>query len=934
MTYYLLTFTVHAAEGKGHGIGALDSDASALMSPVIAFPASDSSPASCHTPKCHNSDSYLSETSCEDLSVSTDKQDITEPTNAADFNRMSANMHSPDTDVLKGLKRFVKTPEVNEEHEAIEENLGLRHLMKTPRTDLLETTEIENDLGLEQLTKTPKPEVHRVVEENLGLQQLMKTPKLSTADDVGEKVGLMRLNKTPKESRSENPEVHYNGLKQLLKTPKSQSKEVEEHLGIKRLMRTPKRKDEGLGQVENQIGLKRLMQTPKEKLDKAVEIDGGFGLQRLLRSAKSKNPSFSSPHLDSLFYDMRERKTKGAEVTEKFGLKRLMATPKEESRRIAPKYSLDVGSLPGLFNLPKEEQQPVEDDMHLQEVFVENGLFDAGNDVTNQPKQESSVGDASVMEMEPVIRTSRRGRKIVSKEAPKPRSTRATRGKQTSIPALAEEGVVEVSQQSHIENKSGALDPPKATNEDEKDSRAGEEPMKRQTRRSRIPKNDCPNENSTEESDELLVDQKEDAEETLVGISTDLGQKRKTRRQRISTQTHSEYLCKPEEPEEKGTEAQPTAKKRTTRAVLRAQDELKVAEKVSDEAEINNDTAAVVDYSTRKEAEVIASEDDSASGVTLPKRSTRGSRRVATKNTSNQRRSTRSTKLEDVPPLPVEDALHDEPSNDKASVEDDIVEETFHKNTRSSRSRSKRKSIEQIVQEISGGQSKAAILERSKPDNNQSKNERKEVSMSEKKMRGKRRKVMADNVDETSANVGLVKGMVITPPRMKFPKTHLLPIPEEAGSQAVTPVVTIMETDAVEHSLPTRARSKRGRKIVKSSEEKDEPAAKRKSRRTDQDGVRLHSSEKNDCPISIEPTAKVSSRQTRSRQASSDAGVVVTSEPTKKKRQTRSASKEESSGAEISFEENKSTAKRTREGKSAAKPTEKSTRRSSRLRDC
>ena len=930
--HFLIIFVVHA----GIGVGALDSEPSELMSPVITFPASDLKPALCQTPKCHNSDSYLSETSCEDLSVPINTQVIIEPLSAADFNRNPIDAHSTDADELQGLKRLMKTPKVNRECEVIEENLGLRRLMETPRTGSLETIEVKSDLGLKRLMKTPKPEKQGVVEENLGLQRLMKTPKLSNAESVDGTVGLMSLDKTPEESKSENPESHYNGLKRLLKTPKSQSKEVEGYLGLKGLMKTPKRKDEELGQVENQMGLKRLMQTPKEKSNEAAEVNEDLGLQRLLRSSKSKNAPLSSPHLDNLFHDTRERKTKETEVKEKFGLKRLMATPEEEGKRIGPKYSLDVGSLPALFNLPKEEQRPV-DDMHLHEVFTETGLCDADKDVTKQLKQESSVGDASVIEIEPTIRISRRGRRSVSKEAPKPRSTRTTRGKLASVPVLIEEDVVEVNRESHMEKKSGVLDSPTTTNEDEKDNSAREEPMKRQTRRNRMPKNDCPIENSTEESDEILLDQREGVVETGVGISADLGQKRRTRRQRISSHADSEYPRKPEKTKEMETEAQPSAKKRATRAVMFAQDEVKVVEEMNDKADSNSDTAMVVDFSGNEGAEAVTNDHDSVSGVTLPKRSTRSCRGAAKKNVSEQRRATRSAKLVEVlpssPVVPLEEASSDGPSNEKPLVEENnIVEEICRKNTRSSSSRSKRKSIEQVVQEISGKKSRSAVRERSKPSNKQSENE-KEVPMSGEKSRGRRRKVITDNVDETSANVGLVKGMVMTPPKMKFPKTLLLPIPEETGSQAPTPAVTIKETDAVEQRLPARTRSKRGRKIVTSSEEKDEPVAKRKASRTDRNDISLLSSEEKDCPVSIEPVAKVSCRQTRSRQVTSDVEAVVTSEPTKRKRQTRSASKPESTDTEISTEENESAAKRTRKGKSTAKPMEICTRRSTRLRD-
>ena len=181
------------------------------------------------------------------------------------------------------------------------------------------------------------------VEEDLGLKELMKTPKASEDSESA---------KTPKEKASQDVmEDEHLGLKRLMKS--SQVEEdacgVDDHFVLKRLVKTPKEKSVDDSEVTEHLCLKRLMKTPKNKADGNVSVDGELGLRRLMRSPKEQPVPVESPHLNSLF---RESKIKQPEVSNNYGLRRLVQSPKHRVAK-TNKYSIEPGTLPVMFKQKK-----------------------------------------------------------------------------------------------------------------------------------------------------------------------------------------------------------------------------------------------------------------------------------------------------------------------------------------------------------------------------------------------------------------------------------------------------------------------------------------------------------------------------------------------------------------------------------------------------
>ena len=835
----------------------------AIVSPVFAYTTNQVQVALNQSSTDLSPAMYFSETSSENNSTFTGIPGLAEPLDAPKDSHLKSKLDSQDAEALIGPKRLMKTPKAERGGCIVEVDLGLKRLLKTPKTKKIDESEVESNIGLKRLMKTPKLPKQQCVEDNLGLKRLMKTPKESNVD---------------------SPESHcVVGLERLLKSPNAIEKEVKGSLGLERLMKTPKQKESEIVQVDKNLGLKRLLKTPKEKANEVPEIEGDLGLHKLMQSPKASIPSVTSPHLDALFYDMREKKIKGVEVKEKFGLARLMATSTEKHSKAPSTYSLDVGSLPALFALRKQEYQPVED-MQLQEMFIETDTCHTDNKVMEpeQPTQKS-VNITSAIEKEPMIKVTRRGLRSVCKEAPGVRSTRVTRGKKTSIPVIDDIDVNEVGDEFNSE--SGASDPPKSP----EDTKTGRRVTKREPKRKGMGINGCPEEN---------IEQKENAVKILDKVSFETEQKRSTRG-RVSQQ--------PQEPIRQEIEAQPATKRRRTRADIRMQEDITKAEAATVRAKICLDTVMNDDCSPEK-LEPVTNSDDSVLHAELPRRGSRRCREVAAKST--QRKATRSNKV-DVPVHPV--VLPTETSMEEDNVTEEIGDETVAP----LRSRPRRKCHQQLAQGISGRKTRSVVREQANADTSQNDAER-AVTMSGQKGRGRTRKVVNDPVD----NAGLVKGMVKTPPALKFAKTVLQPIPEDKEAQ--------IDSIVVEESSPSKASSRRSRrKLIAKEDKKDEPVAKKKS--YEQDDISVASSKASNCQVSIEPHPGAGYHQTRSSQKPLNAGE---SQQMKRKRPTRSAGKQESTESENSTEENGSTEKRTRQVRSKAKPVERSTRKSARLRNC
>jgi len=912
---------------KDHDVSATDSDNLGLLSPIITFPTSEAKTVLCETPKYQHSDLYVSETSFEDPPVTANFPGIGERFDAIDKvckNPTSSDSH--DTSMLLGLKQLMKTPKARIEDDALE---GLKHLMKTPNAGKLDMQEVQNNLGLKRLMKTPKDKTKQGVEENLGLKRLMKTPKVKTRQEgIEENLGLQRLMKTPKvksaepveetvelaglfntpkENFQESPEVNSElGLKRLLKTPKTKGDAVEEHLGLKRLMKTPKQRGD-LSEVQGHLGLNRLMQSPKEKTNETMEIDGDLGLQRLMRSSKVKNPSVNSPHLGGLFSDMREKRTKETEVTEKFGLKRLLATPKDESQKTAPKYSLDAGALPSMFHLRKEKEQPIED-LQLQGMFVETEYCDPESIAikSNQVTSEITAVDAFVLEEESTVGTRRRGKKRVTEEAPKAISTRSTRRNKAVPCTVIEDDAEDCGQQLCAEKNSGTSDTLATIEDVETNERDEEKLIDGQAGCSKISSNDPANKSMTGESHD--VNGQRESVRDIEAEASEMGQKRQTRRQTASSEPQPGDLCKAAERKE--MKAQPPTKRRKTRAMAREQDspiDLEAGEFES------------TDITQKEEIQAAINSNDASSDVSGSRRSRRKPQGVIAKNASvGGRRTTRSAKTADVA-IPSVVVMLDEISSEDAKGDEGLANE----NTRPSRSRTKRKSIEQGGGNTSSRMSRNVASGRSMPGDSQ-----RELTASKLPMSGQNGTGSLDQKGEANNDAGLAKGMVKTPPKVVFVKTGLCPIQEETESPIATPMATVIDATSSESSVPAVTRSRRSRRRDFLAEKEAEQKAKQ-SNKEEQDDTGAGSSEKSDGSISAEASIpKASYRKTRSRQACTDAEIIETSQCEKRKRPTRSAKKQEPAAEDVSSEKRGSTAKKQKQ----TEVTERFTRSSARLR--
>ena len=340
------------------------SQVTALLSPAIAFDG-NTGKQSCQ-PETICSDSYLSETSCEDLTDMAEIPGLSEPL-----------VHSDSTEI---------------------ENIDSKMPMNASRTVESDQLEVTDNLALKRLLKTPKAaKRHGAVEEKLGLKRLMKTPNT-----------------------------------------KEGSAPVQEHFGLKRIMTTPKTKTGNAAEVGSKLGLKRLMQTPKERTKEHILLEGDLGLQRLMGLPKSKNDAVCSPHLDGIFYEMRDRRTKVPSVTENLGLRRLLRTPKDKSNRAARKYSLDAGSLSAVFKLPKDAQDAVED-MQLQDFFVDVEHCEFDTQLTDSVSERKETDDVAV-EQQSTGRATRRGKKNAASGVASSRSVRASRRSKFPLVTVPENG--------------------------------------------------------------------------------------------------------------------------------------------------------------------------------------------------------------------------------------------------------------------------------------------------------------------------------------------------------------------------------------------------------------------------------------------------------------------------------------------------------------
>ncbi len=852
-----------------------------ILSPVIAFPSPDAKPAPWRTSAPQFSDMYLSETSCEDISVLNEIPGLIERLNSA------SDAENSDVNEFQGINETMKTPKANDD--TVEHDLGLKRLMKTPRTKDTEKHEVEGDLGLKRLMKTLKADKHEAVEENLGLKRVLKTPEVNgSVDPVEEKLGLKRLLKTPKEKKAEeSTELNCNvALTRLLKTPKVGTHEssVEQNFGLKRLMKTPKAKDAKMAQVESNMGLRRLMQTPREKTGETKDVDGEIGLRRMMQTPKTKGSSVNSPHLDGLFYEMTEKKVKQQEVTEKLGLKRLMQTPKDGSKRAGPKYSLDAGSLPALFATQKQMEEPVED-MQLQELFVEVDPHnaDAVMAETGQSEHDTEVEDSTADEQQVPVRTTRRGRKNVAKAAPKMRSTRATRGSKQPV---VEESVAEESLPVHAENSSDVSKSADSTCNEEV---SVEPATKRQTRRGNMTR--------IARSAEMEVENDEKAKDA---------EKAKETREIVM----------------------PIKRGRRTRNAVAAQEDLVEPNAIVEEmAPIKDVQVSVVEVSDEV-TEAVMEDRDAVTEVVVAKRSSRKGRGGAVKSApSAKKRATRSTEVENESHAV---SVEGEDISTNASLSDHEEVIIVAESTRSTRTRSKRKSIEEVVQTIAEKKNISVDGAKATMPGSEKKKEVEAKKEAVRPGRKTRRKAVAKKVCDDDDNAGVTNGVVKTPAKVKFNKTDLHPIPEETASEIGTPWSTTKEI-VDERVPPITTRSTRGRGKRVSKQHEDETAPKRKATRNEeddevQDGI---------VQVSAEPVTRASARQTRSKQVSQDTEVFAKPRSIKRKKPTRSsANKDESTDTEISTEEIVSKPKRAKRATLTSKPAEGRTRRSSRLRDC
>lgn len=842
-----------------------------VLSPVIAVHEHGKKFEHRQMPSCGLSDAYLSETSGEDLAAHVEIPDIAETRNSTSDQQeptcLGINV-TQNGDEYVGLKRMMKTAKASKLGGNIDENLGLQLLLKTPKVNVEKALEVNDDMGLKHLMKTPKDTIKcEVIEEHLGLKRLMKTPKAKTENniEVNEKLGLKRLMKTPKDAKK-------CGV-------------VEEHLGLRRLMKTPKAKTGDEAEVKEKLGLKRLLQSPKEKFDASGELEGEFGLRRLMGSPKNKNESVSSPHLDGLFYEMREKMTKMLPVTANLGLKRLMQTPKDDGEKTAPKYSIDPGSLPAVFKLPKDEHVPVED-MRLQELFIDGESCCLESNI---PERELIVGNDEIKEQEIMVRTTRRGRKSVVKEATNTRPTRASRRNKSNLIELPEEGTGE--EESNVGADEGLHSEKELALAGKKEEHVADVP-KRVTRRSRVATNV-----------QSIITVKDDSEEqSVVGATCteefegSQGEEKPTRQSRRGRQTAS-VPCGVIEAKQEGPEV------------------LEVA--------VNVPGSALKDPGQCDATEGTTT-GNSCAGVPRP---TRGKRQSSTTKSTSNRRRTRSTI--------VARSSSVEPSQKQESEEVAIDEvDAPAENKRSLRTRSKRKSIEQVVQEISEKKGRNPDIEEvTKKDVSLEGTESDKSAVKYTHKTGnKRRNSAGGEASQVDENAGVAEGIVKTPPKMKFSKTILHPIQEETESQIGTPFIKVVANieevvTAVKQAPKTRGRGKRKVNAV-DDDKKIAPKAKSMLKDYD-DGVATV--ENNVLPQPDEPVTRASARRTRSKQTSTEVVLVEKTEPVKRKRQTRSANMQESTDTEASVDETESKAKRTRRGTSA--PAEGPTRRSSRRRD-